>query len=491
MPAVAGAEPGIDAATLYERIGFAPHSSGQHEYLHSTARFNAACCGRRYGKSQAAGHRMTFKSFVPDSWNWIIGTSYRIGEKEFRVVWDDYNKLGLLRHCKKAYSQHQGDMYITTPWNSHIMVVSADNPDSLVGEALSHVIMSEAAKHNRATWEQYVEPGLSDLRGSADFPSTPQGFNWYHGMYMLGQASAIAPANPVLNKLNVTRQSFAKDYKSWQSPTWENSIRFPGGRNDPEILRVEANVSPVWFAQEYGAKFTAMAGSIYEEWDEERHVIQDYEFNAYLPNILAFDYGFANPFVCLDIQIMPDDTVIVWREYNKSGLSNQTHATNLKEREQPQGYRVDAMWGDHRDPDAAVTLSENLGYGTVGSMDVPWKLSVEHIKRMLAADPTKLKVHASCTNLIRQMNNLHIKEQSRQAKFDLQETAGDQNMQHKVDDHAADALRYFIGPHYVAGGGVRLEDIMGENYQGSESESFVLNKLSEHMILDEQFGVRL
>ena len=46
------------------------------------------------------------------------------------------------------------------------MVVSADNPDSLLGEGLSHVIMSEAAKHNRATWEQYIEPALSDLRGS-------------------------------------------------------------------------------------------------------------------------------------------------------------------------------------------------------------------------------------------------------------------------------------------------------------------------------------
>ena len=456
--AIPQAEPGISAKALYKKVGFAPHSPGQAEYLYSTTRFNIPCCGRRYGKSQVAGHRMTYKSFVPDSYNWIVAPSYRLGEKEFRVVYDDYRKLDLLRHCKKSYSPHQGDMHIDTPWNSHIMVVSAERPDNLLGEGLSHVIMSEAAKHSWATWETYIEPALSDLLGSCDFPSTPKGFNWYHGLWELG------------------RRGGNEQYKSWQFPTWENVVRYPGGFDDPEIQRIKKVASPLWFAQEYGASFTAMSGSIYEEWNESIHV-QPHRFRADWPNYLGFDYGFSNPFVCLDIQVGPDDTCYVWREYYERYKSTYEHGKILQEREQPPGYHIDGMWGDLRGPDEAATLALS-GLGFVGSVDVPWKHGVEQIKRMLKtvdddgnAVTPKLFVDPSCVNTIREISQLHVKEQIN-AKTDLNEQVGDKNIQHKIDDHAPDALRYFIGPYYVLGAGSHLEDVYGNNYRGSESEEF-------------------
>src|SRR5215471_6209395 len=468
MPAKAGAEPGISDEALYQKVGFSPHSSGQRAYLFSKKRFNVPCCGRRWGKSQAAGHRMTYKSFIPDSINWIVGTTYRIGEKEFRVVWDDYMNLDILKYCKKAYSMHQGDMYIKTPWNSVVMVVSADNPDTLLGEGLSHVIMSETARHNVSTWEQYIEPALSDLRGSADFPSTPQGYNWYHGMYQLGQQGG--PHNMTTRPDAKPGDPQIQLYKSWNFPTWENLVRFPGGYNDPEIQRVKRVASKQWFDQEYGALFTTRTGSIFEEWDDAVHV-QHVEFNPYIPNYLAFDYGFQNPFVCLDVQIAPPASVDggpivrVWREYYKSGLSTHEHGLYLKSRENPENYNVGGMWGDPRGADEAATLALTIGY--VASEDVRWKLSIEQMKRMLKARPAQLYVDPSCKHLVRQMAKLHIKEMGRGTKFDLNELGGDGNIQHKVDDHAVDALRYFIGPYFVAGAGMHLSDVYGENYRGS------------------------
>ena len=459
---------GISAEAYYKKVGFTPHSPGQSEYLYSTARFSVPCCGRRYGKSLPAGHRMGFKAFKPETWNWIVGPTYKLGEKEFRIVWNDYQKLGILKYCRKAYSAHQGDMYIVTPWHSHIEVVSADKPDALLGEALSHACMSEAARHSRATWEQFVEPALSDLRGSADFPSTPQGYNWYHGLYELGQMN---------NTTTLPNGKTVRLYQSWNFPTWENTFRFPGGFNDPEIQRVKRVASKQWFDQEYGALFTTRTGSIFEEWDENVHIVA-HEFNPYWPNYLAFDYGFSNPFVCLDIQIEPPQSsdpsdggrVWVWREYYKSGLSTHEHGLYLKSRENPDDYNVVAMWGDPRGADEAATLALTVGY--VASEDVRWKLSIEQMKRMLKARPPQIFVDPSCKNLIRQMQKLHVKEMGRGTKFDLNETAGDGNIQHKVDDHAVDALRYFIGPYFVAGAGMHLSDIYGENYRGSESEDF-------------------
>ena len=128
------------------------------------------------------------------------------------------------------------------------------------------------------------------------------------------------------------------------------------------------------------------------------------------------------------------------------------------------------MWGDPRGADEAATLA--LVFGWVASEDVPWKASVEQIKRLLKAE--KLTVDPSCQNLIRQMGQLHVKQVSTKATAqDLQEFVGDGNIQHKVDDHATDALRYFIGPYLVLGANSHLSDIYGERYIGSESHDFV------------------
>lgn len=451
------AEPGIDDVALFKKLDFMPHSPAQWEYCTSTARFNIPNCGRRWGKSQAAGHRMTKKMFVPDSYNWIVGPTYKLGEKEFRVVWNDFKRLGLLSYCKKSNSVHQGDMRIETPWGSVLEVVSADRQDSLLGEGLSHAIMSEAAKHSRNTYEQFIEPALSDLRGSCDFPSTPKGYNWYHGLWELGQD----PNEPL--------------YKSWHLPSWTNPVRYPGGFENDEIQRIKSHSSEIWFAQEYGAEFTAVTGSIYSEFSEKIHVTSA-PFHPEWPNYQAFDYGFANPFVCLDIQVTPSDDVIVWREYHVRQLSTYEHGIALRDRYNPPGYHVDGKWGDPRGADEAATLA--LVYGHVASEDVPWKHGVEALKRLMKVQPDgfpKFFVDHSCINTIRSLRKLHVRELSNRgpASADLNERAGDQNIQHKVDDHEADALRYFIGPYFVLGANSHLSDLYGTDYHNSESQDFL------------------
>jgi hypothetical protein len=465
------AEPGIDFPTLMEKVGFEPHSPDQQEYLYSTTRFNIPCCGRRWGKSLPTGHRVTYKSFIPESYTWIVGPTYKLGEKEFRVVFRDYTELGLLKYCKKSYDPKQGNMRIQTPWKSVIEVVSAEKPTSLLGEGLSHAVMSEAAQHSRSTWEQYIEPALSDLLGTADFPSTPKGFNWYHGLWLLGQqALAGSTHHP--------------DYRSWQLPSWTNPVRYPGGLDNAEIQRIKSIVSKVWFDQEYGASFTAISGSIYEEFDPEIHV-QPLAYNPMLPNYLAMDYGFVNPFVALDIQVTPGEEVHVWREYYASYRSTVENGKFLKERSNPADYKVTARWGDPRGADEEAILSTIIGY--VGSFDVPWKLSVEEIKRLLKGG--RLIVDPSCTNLIREFPQLHVKPLAANTKSDLDEKGNQGNIQHKIDDHCCDALRYFIGPHFVGGTGTTLTDVYGEEYATSESaEVFALNTLAGdgRVTLDEE-----
>ena len=360
MPRV---EPNISREMLFERLKFKPHSEGQWAAHRAAQRFRVQCCGRRWGKSQWAGHEFTLKMFVPQSVNWIIGPEYKLGEKEFRVVWNDFKALGLLGRCKKQYNILAGNMSIYLPeLESLCEVKSAQKPDSLVGEGVDHVCMSEAAKHSRATWEMYIRPALADKKGSADFPSTPQGYNWYAGLYDLGQD----PTYP--------------DYYSGTHPSWENPVLFPGGRRDPEIMTIELTTSEMFFKQEIGAEFTAFEGQIYPEFNNDDHV-KDFEYNPKWKNWWALDFGYTDPFVCLDIMVDDKGRVWVWREYMQSYKSTTDHGIHLKNRDNPEGFHVDGIAADPRGADEIATLTWIIG--SILHDAVGWGSGIEEIKRLM------------------------------------------------------------------------------------------------------------
>jgi hypothetical protein len=432
--------PRIDKWKYYSLIGYDPHNGGQRQVHNSTARFRVPVCGRRWGKSHVAAREFGPKLFIPDTVWWIVGPNYTLAEKEFRIIYRDLvNKLKMGSEIKTSYNVKQGDMRIEMPWGTVLECKSAQNKEGLVGEGLDGVIMSEAAKHERDTWEMYIEPALADKRGEAIFPSTPQGFNWFKGLYELGQM----PDMP--------------DYESWHSPTWTNHISFPGGYDDPELTRIRNTVSEQFWRQEYGAEFTTFAGQIYDEFNYDLHV-KPLTFNPLWRNYWAFDFGFTDPFVCLDIQVDQMDNVYVWREYQVRGITTYEHTIALKHRENPPNFHVTAMFADPRGADEIATLAMTIGQ--VFATPVGWILGVEQIKRWLKVQSDgkpKLFIDPSCTELIRQMRNLRAKDQK--LEKNAKQVQGQQVGQHDYDDHGPDCLRYFFNEYFLNGAGVRLADV--------------------------------
>ena len=429
----------IKKDALFAEIGYKPHAK-QRLYHDSTARFRVPCCGRRFGKSIMCGHEMTARLFTPDTHHWIVGPTYALGEKEFRVVFDDlFRKMGPyfngLRGIRKSYNVDQGNMRIQLPWNTILEVKSAEKQDSLVGEGLDSCIMSEAALHKRDTFQMYIEPALLDKRGVADFPSTPRGHNWYEAfLWLPGQD----PAEEWVD--------------SWRFPTWENRALFPKGPQDPEILKIKRTVSEFHWLQEYCAEFTALEGRIYDEFKREIHV-KDIEYNPFWKNYQAFDFGFADPFVCLDIMVDPSDNVYVWREYQVRRKTNTEHAVALVNRENPPNYHVDGRFADPRDPDAIRTLNAIMPNPRLIGRQIPTKTGIseklqgyEIVKQWLKVQPDgkpKFFIDRSCVNTIRQVEQL----QSPPEKEDRNAKEG----QREYDDHGADAVRYFFNEFFILG----------------------------------------
>jgi hypothetical protein len=412
-------------------------------------------------------------AFIPNTHYWICGPTYRLAEKEFRIVFRafcDKDKLNIASKIKKSYNPKQGDMRMEFPWHTVIECTSATNSDSLLGEGLDGVIMSEAARHTMQTWEQYIEPALSDKLGWATFPTTPQGFNWIQGLWQLGQS-------PNENT-----------YDSWQYPTWLNAVRFPGGYNEacphveglctcnPELVRIRRRVTESYWKQEYAAQFTTFAGAIYDEFDPKIHV-KDIIYNPFWRNYIVFDYGFNDPFVALDIMVDPSDNVYVWREYQVRHKTTWEHAHAIKERENPEGYHFDALFGDPRGADEAATIALILGY--VCGRPVGWSTGIEAVKRWMKLQPDglpKLYIDRSCHTLIRQLQALRHLEGKDGMK-------NPKEGQVDWDDHGPDALRYFFSEFFVLGAGSSLSDIYSPSELGSEAETFFSNHTS--MILDD------
>lgn len=453
---VGGSYKTIDKRKYFDLVGHKPHDK-QWLFHNSKARFRLPCCGRRFGKSRMAGMDAQPGLLIPRSRQWIVGPTYDLAEKEFRVIWDTMivkMKFGTDKRVKRAYNKKQGTMFIEFPWQTRIECRSADHPENLVGDSLDHVIVSEAAKHKKDTFERYLRAALADRHGTADFPTTPEGQNWFHKMWQLGQ------------------DPNDKEHDSWQFPSWANPYVYPLGRRDPEILLIERTAAKTWFDQEYGADFTAFVGKIFGAFQESTHV-KPHKFNPAWKNYIAFDWGYTNPMAAVEFQVSPDDRVYVWRLWYKSYMMLDEFLQMIRDTPNPDGYHVDLCFGDAADPEKTARVSTKFHpcisdprskSGTVDGKGKKvaqsgWQEGIDLVNSFLKVrEPSDdldltdaiteadlewaasqntpgLIVDPSCKDIIREFNNYRAPDNGK----------GDVNIREAAqafDDHGLDALRY-------------------------------------------------
>jgi len=447
----------LDKVKFFETLEYNPHPK-QWLFHRAVSRFRIACCGRRFGKSTMAAYDLAPELFLPRRRYWIVGPTYDLGEKEFRVLWDALiikQGLGKERRLKKAYNKRSGEMFMEFPWQTRVEVRSADHPEFLVGESLHGVIVSEAAKQKRDTWERYIRAALADYRGWATFPTTPEGFNWLYSLWQLGQDPSY------------------KDYQSWRFPAWDNPFVYPGGREDEEITLIERTTSPEWFLQEIGADFASFVGKIYSEFDETVHVTR-VDYNPGLKSYMTVDWGFVNPLAALWFQTDGEDNVYIWREHYRAYWRLAEHIEYWKHQmDNPSDYHLDLIFGDAEDPEAVAQMNYDFG-PTIALPEAKknWRQGIECVKRFLKMyqvgeqdeygtplERPKLFIDHSCTNLIHEFNNYRAPE-TRSDEPANEQPGRKRPVTAKQDDHALDALRYGLMHIYECGATRHLSEVM-------------------------------
>jgi hypothetical protein len=113
----------------------------------------------------------------------------------------------------------EGEHEIHYPGGGFIEARTADDPNKIRGGGWSLAIFDECRDMDGHTWSEVVRPALMDRRGRGIFISTPRGYDWFHGLYMLGESGAPGWAswhlpshdNPWLDPEELTLEAFQRD----------------------------------------------------------------------------------------------------------------------------------------------------------------------------------------------------------------------------------------------------------------------------------------
>lgn len=367
----------------FQETGYKPHA-GQELIHYNSTRFRVVSNGRRWGKTIFGAKEVEPCAFVASrhvsggaQLGWIVGPQYTDVEKEFRIVYDQFRALGIERDSIKFQNNvDSGAFHIKTSWGFELLGKSAKHPESLVGEGLDFALMVEAGRHKRRTWGQYVRPALSDKRGWAAFTGVPEGRSEHSLLFSLW-GRGQDPQFPT--------------WWSIRMPSWTNSIVFPGGRKDPEILEAEADLTEDEFNRQYGAMFVDKVGAVMKEYDDETH-LKDLKYNPDWPLYGAVDYGFTNPFVWLWIQVDHNDNVYVIGERSWTQVDTLEVANDLKTTQPNLVRNCVAFYPDPAEPDDTYTLSNQTR--------IPARANTGgELKTRLALIRRKLKVPAELQHL--------------------------------------------------------------------------------------------
>jgi len=354
---------------------------------------------------------------LPDKKVALIGLSYKKSKLLFDNIWQTMvlpNKNDVIKSSEK-------DQYVKFRWGSTIEGLSADNPDSLVGDEYDLAILDEAAKMKPEIWDMYVSPAVGRRNGKAVFITTPQGFNWVHEKYILGKQDPM--------------------WESHTAPAWENTFAYPQGKKTPVILERKRNMTKEIFDQEYGAKFTSFEGMVYP-FDRNKDVGK-YPYNPDWETYCSIDFGYRMPsvgwFQCYRVE----------GEWHINMIDEIGHESNIKTDElirriKSKPYHITQYFGD-------PAGKQRQGQSGMGDIEIfrQQGIRVDSVTDRLSKNKPSGENHTrSFMENADGLRRFHIHEKCTEIQEDLEflryEKGGEKSVKDDYHDHSCDMLRYFF-----------------------------------------------
>ena len=424
----------IDKWKLFDVLGYKVHHQAVRDFHNSTARVKVCSAPRRSTKSYAAAKDALSTILTPGTRTWIVGPNYSLAEKEFRYIHQDLvlrrNQIGLPKPKICHANARSGALYIQFPWGSIVEGKSADNPESLLGEAVDYVIYSEAAQLARQIRERYVQPTVITKKGIEVIPTTPdQGGEWVHELVELGQRD---------------------DFEDIESFHWDITANPIYDRDEFERAKKFYGADSPVFREQYLGEWVFYGGRVFPTFSENIHIIKPFDIPKDWPVLRGIDFGSRDPFVTLWCAVGPENELYFFNEYYcREAKGMREHALHIKA--ESEGMRTIRTIGDpsakQSIEDMCVegipTISGNndrnagrmrlLEYMSLSEDGVPpWPIQ-NLPERYTRKKWPRMYIFASMKETLREMRYYRWKESAKR-EGDREKTEG--------EDHAMDTMRY-------------------------------------------------
>lgn len=247
----------------------------------------------RYGKSMWGAKEALPDIIKSNTRGWIVGPKYEQPSKEFKYIYDDLViNLGFKpqREINARYTT-PGPQILIFPWGSEVHTKSEENPESLLGEEIDWLILSEAARIKETTYDRYLRARLGTRLGRVIIPTTPHGYNWVYKRFYL-------PA-----------MEGNKDYWAKIVSVLENT-KF----SLDEYKNARKELPEEIFREQYDGEFVAYTGLIYKRFSRQLHVIPPMRIPSNWVRYCIIDPHPSTPTAVLWIAIDEYDTLYLYDE---------------------------------------------------------------------------------------------------------------------------------------------------------------------------------
>lgn len=209
---------------------------------------------------------------------------------------------------------------------------------------------------------------------------------------------------------------------------------------DPsEVEAVGAGLDEETLASRRYGRFCQARGAVYGEFDQSTDVIQPFDVPQEWKDGIAIDPGLNNPLACLFFAVDYDGIIYVVGEWYCAGKGIEEHAAQIHALARRLDWHTDARGrlcalidsaASQRTLQSVKSVAELFAeHGIIVNTKVDKQLfgGIARVKSYFAQ--RKIKIFSTCVNLIRELKTYWW---------------GRDDVPIKKDDHALDALRYYV-----------------------------------------------
>lgn len=402
---------GIPAAAtaLYKRLNFKPTGTEQRVILASRKRKVGLSGGEGAGKS-VTGEKIWLGRWPDDMaanpgygdgigpplFYWLVGEDYSQVEAEFHFIIDDLLELGYPIDKSSRVDPGYIELKLPNERNPRLRIEtkSARDPSRLTRQRPHGILHCEPGLSTVATYER-LNGRIAGVRGWLALVGTLEGSMGYYPQLLQAWASGHG------------------DEQSFELPSWTNTYYYPGGRQDPEILRLEQESSDEYFMERIAGKVVPPKGLVINEFRADRHV-RDIQWNPDHPVYMCEDPGYgAQSAHALPVYQYIDHQIRVFDEIYERGMITEEIIRVAQRREWWKGKKqlvCDPHYKDQHHATHSVSeiwRNSDAGIWPEANDRVPLMPGIERLKGYFKPDPISgepgIVISPNCLGLLSEL----------------------------------------------------------------------------------------